>query len=89
MEVAKATPEFDVTKSVAPDDDSGNFLKTIMDANKAAKDAGKTEVSSTITNAGTAEQEVSGGTQAEQDYLTSAAAGNKGGLMMKKNSKKK
>jgi hypothetical protein len=89
MEVAEATPEFDVTKSKAPDDDSGNFLKTIMAANKAAKDAGKTEVSSTITNAGTAEQEVSGGTQAEQDYLTSAAAGNKGGLMMKKNSKKK
>ena len=60
---------------------TGSLSSTVSAANKAAGSSG--QVSSTITNAGTASQTVSGGTQDEQDYLTSAAAGNKGGLMNK------
>jgi hypothetical protein len=66
---------------------SGSLASTVSGANEAAGDSG--QVSSTITNAGTAEQEISGGTQAEQEYVASAAAGNKGGLMNKAATKKK
>ena len=53
-------------------------------ANAAAEKAGtKGQVTSVVSNAGTADQKVFGGTQAEQDYVTSAAAGAEGGLMSK------
>ena len=72
---------------------TGSLASTVAAANAAAGNESPGgsggSVSSTITGAGTAEQEVSGGTQAEQEYVTSAAAGNKGGLMNKAATKKK
>ena len=96
IKTAATTPKFDPTKpkpKPSTYDDgkptfAGESLSDVVSAaNEAAGDDG--QVSSTITDAGTAEQKVSGGTQAEQDYLTSAAAGNKGGLMNKAALKKK
>lgn len=66
---------------------TGSLSSTVSAANEAAGDSG--QVSSTISGAGTSSQQVSGGTQDEQDYLASAAAGNKGGLMNKAATKKK
>ena len=72
------------------DSTTDSLANTVAAANAAALQAGTDgQVTSVITNAGTAEQEVFGGTQAEQDYVTSAAAGNKGGLMNKKALNKK
>ena len=64
-----------------------SLANTVAAANKAAGDSG--EVSGQVINAGTANQQVTGATQADIDYLTSAAAGNKGGLMNKKALNKK
>jgi len=96
------TPKFDPNKPKPKpstyDNDKPTFAgESLSDVVTAAnKVAGKTKpdgtggaVSSTITDPGTAKQKVSGGTQAEQDYVTSAAAGNKGGLMNKAALKKK
>jgi hypothetical protein len=71
------------------DDTTDSLANTVAAANAAAKQAGTDQVSSVISKAGTADQKVFGGTKAEQDYLTSAAAGNKGGLMNKKALNKK
>ena len=65
-------------------DPTDSLADTVAAANAAASQAGTDgQVTSVITNAGTADQNVSGGTQAEQDYVTSAAAGAEGGLMSK------
>ena len=63
---------------------SGSLGRTTSSANTRAGETGSSQVASTVNNAGTANQNVFGGTQAEQDYVTSAAAGAEGGLMDKK-----
>ena len=82
-------PEFDISKASSGSDKPSSLEKTIAAANAAAKEAGLKNVTSVIDKPGTADQNVFGGSQAEQDYLTSAAAGNKGGLMTKGKKKKK
>ena len=56
-----------------------SLANTVAAANAAA--AGTGQVSGQVINAGTANQQVTGSTQADIDYLTSAAAGAEGGLM--------
>ena len=84
---SKASPnEASRVLGTSEDDSTTDSLaNTVAAANAAAKQAGTTDgqVTSVITNAGTADQNVFGGTQAEQDYVTSAAAGAEGGLMSK------
>ena len=82
---AKPTEASNVLGSSEDDSTTDSLANTVAAANAAAKQAGTTDgqVTSVITNAGTADQNVFGGTQAEQDYVTSAAAGAEGGLMSK------
>ena len=86
---SKAAPnEASKVLGTAEDDSTTDSLaNTVAAANAAAGDSG--EVSGQVINAGTANQQVTGATQADIDYLTSAAAGNKGGLMNKKALNKK
>ncbi len=70
-----------VLGSSEDDDPTDSLADTVAAANAAA--AGTGQVSGQVINAGTANQQVTGATQADVDYLTSAAAGAKGGLMSK------
>jgi len=82
---SKATPT-KASNVLGTSEDSSttdSLANTVAAANVAAKQAGSTNVKSVISKAGTADQKVFGGTQAEQDYVTSAAAGAEGGLMSK------
>ena len=63
------------------DSTTDSLANTVAAANAAA--AGTGQVSGQVINAGTANQQVTGATQADIDYLTSAAAGAEGGLMSK------
>jgi hypothetical protein len=86
---SKAAPNEASNVLGTSEDDSttDSLANTVAAANAAAGDSG--EVSGQVINAGTANQQVTGATQADIDYLTSAAAGNKGGLMNKKALNKK
>jgi len=63
------------------DSTTDSLANTVAAANASA--AGTGQVSGQVINAGTANQQVTGATQADIDYLTSAAAGAEGGLMSK------
>jgi hypothetical protein len=81
---AEPTEASKVLGSSEDDSTTDSLANTVAAANAAAEKAGtKGQVTSVVSNAGTADQKVFGGTQAEQDYVTSAAAGAEGGLMSK------
>jgi hypothetical protein len=84
---AAPTEASNVLGTSEDDSTTDSLANTVAAANEAAGDSG--EVSGQVINAGTANQQVTGATQADIDYLTSAAAGNKGGLMNKKALNKK
>jgi len=83
----KATTASNVLGTSEDSSTTDSLSNTVTAANQAAGDSG--EVSGQVINAGTANQQVTGATQSDIDYLTSAAAGNKGGLMNKKALNKK
>ena len=78
---AEPTEASKVLGSSEDDDTTDSLANTVAAANAAA--AGTGQVSGQVINAGTANQQVTGSTQADIDYLTSAAAGAEGGLMSK------
>ena len=78
---AEPTEASNVLGSSEDDDTTDSLANTVAAANAAA--AGTGQVSGQVINAGTANQQVTGATQADIDYLTSAAAGAEGGLMSK------
>ena len=78
---AAPTEASNVLGSSEDDSTTDSLANTVAAANAAA--AGTGEVSGQVINAGTANQQVTGATQADIDYLTSAAAGSEGGLMSK------
>lgn len=78
---AAPTEASNVLGSSEDDSTTDSLANTVAAANAAA--AGTGQVSGQVINAGTANQQVTGATQADIDYLTSAAAGAEGGLMSK------